>query len=89
LLDKITCTPPAKTSTLKVSNVIPSIHKIKLHEMIPKRGMSYLKLKKREKMACPRRMTQKNRHINIHEKKKENIYIAMSSCYPNKGDRGS
>jgi hypothetical protein len=41
-------------------------------------------------MACPRSMTQKKRkkngHINVHEKK---IYIAMSSCYPNKGERDS
>ena len=56
-----------------------------------------LSKKKREKMACPRSMTKKNGHINVHEKKrekkkrKENIYnnIAMSSCYPNKGERDS
>jgi hypothetical protein len=59
--------------------------------------------KKREKMACPRSMTQKK--IGTHEgpsvekifwthegpRKKRNIYIniAMSSCYPNKGERDS
>ena len=34
----------------------------------------------------------KNGHINVHEKKerrKKYIYIAMSSCYPNKGERDS
>ena len=48
-------------------------------------------------MACPRSMTQKNGHINVHEKKerrrekeeKNNNNIAMSSCYPNKGERDS
>ena len=46
--------------------------------------------KKREKMACPRSMTQKNGYINVHEKKgMKKIYIAMSSCYPNKGERDS
>ena len=51
-----------------------------------------LSKKKRKKMACPRCMTQKNGHINVHEKKElKNIYtyIAMSSCYPNKGERDS
>ena len=36
---------------------------------------------------------EKNGHINVHEKKereeKKNIYIAMPSCYPNKGERDS
>ena len=56
--------------------------------------MGYQK-KEREKMACPRSMTQKkkkNGDINVHEKrkrKKRYIYIAMSSCYPNKGERDS
>ena len=33
----------------------------------------------------------KNWHINVHEKKEreKNISIAMSSCYPNKGERDS
>ena len=30
----------------------------------------------------------KNGHINVHEKR-EKIYIAMPSCYPNKGERDS
>ena len=37
---------------------------------------------------------EKNGHINVHEKKKKkrkekNIYIAMPSYYPNKGERDS
>jgi hypothetical protein len=44
-------------------------------------------------MTCPRSMTQKKfGHINVNEKIREiNKYdnIAMSSCYPNKGERGS
>ena len=54
----------------------------------------------KKKMACPRSMTQKkekNGHINVHEKKERrrekeennNNNIAMSSCYPNKGERDS
>ena len=53
----------------------------------------------KKKMACPRSMTQKkekrkNGHINVHEKRRkereeENNNIAMSSCYPNKGERDS
>ena len=52
------------TSTLEVSYAIPSIHKIKLHVewslslVSLKWGMGYRK-EKREKMACPRSMTQK------------------------------
>ena len=56
--------------------------------------------KEREKMACPRSMTQKKwahegpsvqkkiGHMKVQEKK-GNIYIniAMPSCYPNKRER--
>ena len=34
--------------------------------------------------------SKKNGHINVHEKKgEEKKYIAMPSCYPNKGERDS
>ena len=55
--------------------------------------------KKREKEGMPKKhdpkKREKNGHINVHEKyiynnnNKRNIYIAMSSCYPNKGERDS
>ena len=57
--------------------------------------------KEREKMACPRSMTQKKigthegpsvekkiGHMKVQEKK-GNIYVAMPSCYPNKRERDS
>ena len=55
----------------------------------------------KKKMACPRRMTKKKGHMKVpvlkknwtHEgpRKKRDMYIniAMSSCYPNKGERDS
>ena len=73
-------------------------------------SLSYLSIeawaiekKKREKMACPRSMTQKKMDTSMSMKKREKkdiyiyiyiyidiyIYIAMSSCYPNKGERDS
>ena len=69
--------PQNKTPCLMISLSLISL----------KWGMSYLK-KRKKKMACPRSMTQKNGHINVHEKKEreeKDIYIAMSSWYPNKG----
>ena len=39
----------------------------------------------------PKKRKEKNGHNNVHEKKREEkkiyIYIDMSSCYPNKGER--
>ena len=46
-------------------------------------------------MACPRSMTQKKERKNMDtsmsmkKKKDKKIYLAMSSCYPNKGERDS
>jgi len=51
--------------------------------------MGYRK-EKREKMACPRSMTQKKIFGHRRSKKKNKYsHIAMSSCYPNKRERDS
>ena len=74
--------PQNKTLCLMISLSLSSIFQMK-------HGLS------KKKMACPRSMTQKkekNGHINVHKKRKrrnKKIYIAMPSCYPNKGERDS
>jgi len=50
--------------------------------------------KKREKMACPRSMTQKKEKkmdtlMSMKKEREKKKYIAMSSCYLNKGERDS
>ena len=49
-------------------------------------------IKKKEKKDCmpkkhdPKKM---DTSMSMKKRKKKNIYIAMSSCYPNKGERDS
>ena len=49
--------------------------------------------KKERKDGMPKKhdpkKEKKNGHINVHEKRERKKYIAMSSCYPNKGERDS
>ena len=52
------------------------------------------KEEKKEKMACPRSMTQKKEKkmdtsMSMKKEREKKIYIAMSSCYLNKGERDS